>query len=252
MTLQQTPTYPILDELLAGQIISADQYAAARALMAQQDQPFHEPFDDLATGVVWLATHELFSREDLERLAIPVNGESSEAANVIRQRAMDEISAWYAAYEQAIEEHERDLKRLLWAQAFPGPRWAWIAGVMCVMVAGLWYTNAPDISPACDSAETTNSLRLELGLAPVKQPGWTSASPDSVVTSDANKVEVTNIRQIGHLKAEQSLGCTATLSSPDQKVSIAYTVRPVTGSDTQMRVVIGLEAIIRARYRDAE
>lgn len=229
---------------MAGNVISSAQYDAALAELAQQDHD-NEPFQTLGGGLIWLSEVDLFSDDDLAALERTSEQEAAFSTNATRKQSLEEFHAELQAYVQhAADAEYRELKKQFWNQLLPGPRWAWMVGGPCLLLAGLWYILTPDAAPACDDTNVKRTITFAMFEAQLKaSPFNNPADPQPNMLGATLK----DVSEVGYIKAERSRGCTATLKVDDLEMPVAYTIGP--DKDGKSMVVAGGSSrIIRAKY----
>ncbi len=239
MTIHSTP---LLDELLAGQVISRSHYDAALARMTNY---VAEPYSNLGEALLWLAEAHILVKEELEEIIALADSQSAFATNATRRQAVEQMHAAMEREVDALLQQQREQ-----AQQAPlrVPGWLSWCGIALLVGAGAWYLFAPDSPPSCASSDTQKTLRLALSEAQRQHQSIAAmVNPGSQPNVLLAKLE--DIKEIGYIKAQRSRGCTATLVIDKDKAPIAYTIGPNKDGDM---VVSGADArIVRALYGPA-
>lgn len=239
-----TTATPLLDQLLASQIIDQAAHDAAKKKLEELALP-REPFHTLGTGLFWLLDNEVVSAEALDEIArlSEQEEEGAFANNSIRKQAVAEFLAHLAALQRA------SFERQFWSGIFPGPRWAWLTGGAAAAVFAGWFFLAPDATPACEDERVASALRralVDVAFSDSSKPLFGAAED----RSNLLLARFTHIKEIGYIKAERSRGCAATLTLEDASLPIGFTVGPENGGK-EIMVRTGDRRVIEARYSRA-
>lgn len=137
---------PVLDELLAGEVIDRAKYEAAREKL-RAASPEIEPFDCLGTGVAWLMAGKLLCNKDLDALAAANQG----ACHAIRHRALNEFIALGDVATPCTEDEYDQLTRQVAQALHPRPSWPswlWLGGFAAGLgILGWYWLTSPGAGP---------------------------------------------------------------------------------------------------------
>lgn len=230
---------PLLDRLLADDVIRKDHHDAARQRLGDAAV---EPWTTLGEALFWLVDEHIVADEDLAAIGERSVTEAAFAGNDTRRQALAEMDA---LMQRKLDEYERQMRQVALKRAFPGPRWAWLGGGAIAVAAAGWYLLAPASPPQCDDAHVQKTLRAGMFTSRIQQMSRNPLA-GGVAPADLYLATFADVKEVGYIKPERSRGCTATLKVGEATSRLAYTIGP----DAKGEMVIsGADPrVVRARY----
>jgi hypothetical protein len=231
-------------------ITQAQHDAAAETL--PRDHAFKSP----GAALAWMRIVEALNANDMQALRERFSAPGHPAAAALIVTEADHI---LGETDKAIRQAA---VRTFWRGVFPGPPLLWMAGFMAFIAWMIWWAVVPAAPPSC----TADSVRKQVGgmifMAQLKARTRDVLNPDR---SPAEFPSVSELKEIGHAKAERSRACSATLTVGETRMPYVFTITPATPDELKRDgdspssssgfIIAGAdERIVRARYEhiDAE
>jgi hypothetical protein len=212
------------------------QTLQAEGLLSQaqfNDVARHLPDDDRcatpSATLAWAILNRHVPLNDFEALVQRPSGLGTAARQILddTQRALD------GTFKAGNAE--------IWRQAFPGPRWAWIAGAVLFVAGWVWWSGPSSRTPPCDAKEVRAAVSGMLLKASMgrRMPG--AESPGLALTTPQD------IQSVGYDEATKVRGCTCTIDLFGMAMPFGYTIEPLANAG-EFNVVKALPSELAQRF----